>query len=84
MLAAPDDDARFSLYQRFLPLIVFEQQPGVGVRKEILRMRGLVGDAVVRAPGGGASEAQSEAARRILGRVVGRDTDLTVPLDVFR
>src|SRR5512134_614837 len=30
------------VYQRFLPLIVFEQQPGVAVRKEILKMRGLI------------------------------------------
>ena len=26
-----------TLYRRFLPLIVFEQQPGVAIRKEILR-----------------------------------------------
>jgi len=32
----------WDLYRRFLPLIVFEQQPGVAVRKEILRMRGLI------------------------------------------
>ena len=27
---------------RFLPLIVFEQQPGVAVRREMLRLRGLI------------------------------------------
>ncbi len=30
------------IYRRFLPLIVFEQQPGVAIRKEILRLRGLL------------------------------------------
>jgi 4-hydroxy-tetrahydrodipicolinate synthase len=33
------DQAR-EIYRRFLPLIVFEQQPGVAIRKEILRLRG--------------------------------------------
>ena len=40
-----------SLYGRFAPLIVFEQQPGVAVRKEILRRRGLLTCARVRHPG---------------------------------
>ena len=30
-----------ALYQRFLPLMVFEQQPGVAVRKQLDRRRGL-------------------------------------------
>jgi 4-hydroxy-tetrahydrodipicolinate synthase len=38
------------LYTRFLPLIVFEQQPGVAVRKETLRLRGLIATATVRHP----------------------------------
>ena len=42
-----------NLYARFLPLIVFEQQPGVAVRKEILRRRGLIASATVRHPGAG-------------------------------
>ena len=40
-----------ALYTRFLPLIVFEQQPGVAVRKEILRLRGLIGSSRARHPG---------------------------------
>jgi 4-hydroxy-tetrahydrodipicolinate synthase len=39
------------VYQRFLPLIVFEQQPGVAVRKEILKMRGLIKSSRARHPG---------------------------------
>jgi len=39
------------VYTRFLPLIVFEQQPGVAVRKEILKMRGLITSSRARHPG---------------------------------
>ena len=40
------------VYTRFLPLIVFEQQPGPAIRKEIYRLRGLIGSNRVRQPGG--------------------------------
>lgn len=39
------------LYRRYLPLITFEQQPGVAIRKEILRMRGVIACNQVRHPG---------------------------------
>jgi hypothetical protein len=38
------------LYARYLPLMVFEQQPGVAVRKELYRMRGLIESSLVRHP----------------------------------
>ena len=40
-------------YYRYLPLLVFEGQPklGVAIRKEILRRRGLIDCAVLREPG---------------------------------
>ena len=41
-MKAGDSSRVQALYTRFLPLIVFEQQPGVAVRKEILRLRGLI------------------------------------------
>jgi 4-hydroxy-tetrahydrodipicolinate synthase len=44
-------DRADEIYRRYLPLIVFEQQPGIAVRKEIFRMRGLLGSARVRHPG---------------------------------
>ena len=47
---AGDMERAHSLYARFLPLIVFEQQPGVAVRKELYRLRGLIGSGHVRAP----------------------------------
>ncbi|MGX9936552.1 dihydrodipicolinate synthase family protein [Advenella kashmirensis] len=41
------------LYDLFLPLIRYEQQPGIGlaIRKEIFRRRGIIKHADVRAPG---------------------------------
>jgi 4-hydroxy-tetrahydrodipicolinate synthase len=46
-------DRAHEIYTRFLPLIVFEQQPGVAIRKEILRLRGAIAAARVRHPGAG-------------------------------
>ena len=39
------------IFTRFLPLLVFEQQPGVAIRKDILRRRGLLTSNRVRHPG---------------------------------
>ena len=46
-------DAAADLYDAYLPLVSYENQPGVGlaVRKEILRRRGAIASARVRAPG---------------------------------
>jgi 4-hydroxy-tetrahydrodipicolinate synthase len=55
-----------ALYTRFLPLIVFEQQPGVAVRKEILRRRGLLAAASVRHPGAGLPAGAAEQLDRLL------------------
>lgn len=48
-----DRRAAAALYYTYLPVLVFEGQPrlGVAVRKEILRRRGLIDHAVVRQPG---------------------------------
>jgi 4-hydroxy-tetrahydrodipicolinate synthase len=47
-----DREAAVSAYERALPLMVFEAQPGAGValRKEILRRRGAIAHATVRQP----------------------------------
>ena len=47
---AGDMERAHAIYRRFLPLIVFEQQPGVAVRKELYRLRGLIDNAHVRHP----------------------------------
>ena len=47
MYAARDDeDLLFDIYRKYLPLVVFEQQPGMAVRKEALRLRGLITDGI--------------------------------------
>ena len=48
---ANDFDRLHALYARFASLIVFEQQPGLAIRKEILRLRGLINCNRVRHPG---------------------------------
>ena len=48
---AKDVDRIHALYARFASLIVFEQQPGLAIRKEILRLRGLIDCNRVRHPG---------------------------------
>lgn len=50
---AGDRQQAAEAYYRYLPLLVFEGQPklGVAIRKEILRRRGLIDCAVTRQPG---------------------------------
>jgi 4-hydroxy-tetrahydrodipicolinate synthase len=50
--AGRDDDA-FDLFDAYLPLIRYEQQPGVGlaIRKEILHRRGILASPALRPPG---------------------------------
>jgi 4-hydroxy-tetrahydrodipicolinate synthase len=51
--AGGDIEGAEDLYDAYLPLVRHEQQAGIGlaVRKEILRRRGLIRSAQVRAPG---------------------------------
>jgi len=51
-VAGDSDDAE-DIYDAYLPLASYEQQPGFGlaVRKEILRRRGAIASAKVRSPG---------------------------------
>lgn len=54
------------IYRRFLPLIVFEQQPGVAIRKEILRLRGAVSGNQVRHPGSRIARETAEQLQRLI------------------
>jgi 4-hydroxy-tetrahydrodipicolinate synthase len=67
------DDAE-DLYDRYLPLIRHEQQPGFGlpVRKEILRRRGAIQSAAVRAPGGKLDAEDLAELDRLLRRLEAR------------
>jgi 4-hydroxy-tetrahydrodipicolinate synthase len=51
---AGDAEAAEDLYDLYLPLVRHEQQPGIGlaIRKDVLRRRGVIASAHVRAPGG--------------------------------
>lgn len=78
---AGDGDRTRALYTRFLPLIVFEQQPGVAVRKEILRRRGLLASGTVRHPGAGMPPGAAAQLDTLLAATLG-DADLTRPLSI--
>ncbi len=47
------EEAAFDLYDAYLPLIRYEQQPGIGlaIRKEILHRRRVLASPVLRPPG---------------------------------
>jgi 4-hydroxy-tetrahydrodipicolinate synthase len=50
---AGDKEGAEDLYDAYLPMVRHEQQPGVGlaIRKEVLRRRGVINSAALRAPG---------------------------------
>ena len=70
MVDARSDDA-WRIYAKYLPLIVFENQPGVAIRKEIFRRRELIAHSVVRAPGAGISPAAALQLDELLERTFG-------------
>ncbi len=67
------------LYSRYLPLIVFEQQPGVAIRKEIYRLRGLIGGNRVRHPGTSIDAATAEQLQNLINTLL-PGVDLTKPI----
>jgi len=74
-----DKELAMSIYQRFLPLMVFEQQPGVAVRKELYKLRGLVNSGHVRHPAAQVSPwAASMLAKTIAGTMP--HVDIAAPL----
>lgn len=80
MVDARVDDA-WRIYAKYLPLIVFENQPGVAIRKEIFRRRGLIAHGVVRAPGAGISPAAALQLDELLKRTFG-ERDIGERLDM--
>jgi 4-hydroxy-tetrahydrodipicolinate synthase len=65
---AGDIDKASELFYRFVPLMRFEFQEGIGmaIRKEVLRRRGAVADPVTRAPGAKLDPATLAALDRVL------------------
>lgn len=71
------------MYARYLPLIVFEQQPGPAIRKEILRRRGLIATNRVRHPGATIDDATAAQLGRLLGELFpGQDIRAPIPVDL--
>ena len=69
------------IYARFAALIVFEQQPGVAIRKELLRRRGLLASARARHPGATITPAVAKQLDAVLERTL-PGLDLTRPLEL--
>jgi 4-hydroxy-tetrahydrodipicolinate synthase len=69
------------LYSRFAALIVFEQQPGVAIRKELLRRRGLLASARARHPGATISPGAAGLLESLMSHTL-PGIDLTRPLDL--
>jgi 4-hydroxy-tetrahydrodipicolinate synthase len=67
------------IYSRFAALIVFEQQPGLAIRKELLRRRGLIASARVRHPGATISPLQSKQLDELVARTL-PGVDITRPI----
>ena len=76
---AGDSSGVHDLYSRFAALIVFEQQPGVAIRKELLRRRGLLASSRVRHPGAIITPAAAKQLDTLLERTL-PGVDLTKPL----
>jgi len=70
------------IWSHFLPLMVFEQQPGVAVRKELLRRRGLLTTNTVRHPGGPLAPVSAAQLDGLLAALM-PGVDIREPLDVM-
>lgn len=76
-----DWDRVREIYRRFLPLIVFEQQPGVAIRKEILRLRGGLSSGKVRHPGTSITREVAEQVKRLVDKILpGQDLRQTLKI----
>jgi 4-hydroxy-tetrahydrodipicolinate synthase len=69
------------IFNRFLPLIVFEQQPGTAIRKEIYRLRGLIRSNRVRHPGATIDAATAGQLKSLMDATLpGEDVTRRIPL----
>jgi len=68
-------DAAHDLFDAHLPLLRYEQQPGVGlgVRKHVLQRRGLIASAAQRAPKAGLTSAARTEVEYLLARLARHD-----------
>ena len=66
------------LYDAYLPLVRYEQQPGYGlaVRKEVLRQRGAIANALTRSPGTSLSQTDHSELSKLISRLERRLNEL--------
>ncbi len=76
-----DFDTVHDIYHRYLPLIVYEQQPGVALRKEIFRLRGLIASSYVRHPGANIDPTTADHLKSLLRKML-PGIDITRPIEV--
>ncbi|MFE8049516.1 dihydrodipicolinate synthase family protein [Brenneria goodwinii] len=69
-----DMDGAQDLFDSHLPLLSYEQQPGIGlaIRKGILRQRGIFASARLRAPGARLSPEDEQQLQRLMQRLAAR------------
>ena len=74
--AIGERESAHDLFDAHLPLLRYEQQPGVGlaVRKYLLMRRGLLGSAAMRTPAAALSAAAKNEVEHLLGRLAQRDS----------
>ena len=79
--AAGRREEAHDLFDAHLPLLRYEQQPGVGlaVRKYIMMRRGLLSSAAQRKPGAPMSAAAREEVEHLLTRLARRDERAALP-----
>lgn len=77
-------DAAHDLFDAHLPLIRYEQQPGIGlaVRKYVLARRGILASDTQRKPAGGLSDTARAEVDYLLERLAARDPAAALPATV--
>lgn len=78
---AGDAEGAEDVYDAFLPLVRYENQPGVGlaIRKEILRRRGIINTAKLRSPGGVLDADDHKELDRLMARLDRKLAALALP-----
>jgi 4-hydroxy-tetrahydrodipicolinate synthase len=81
-IRAGDFERAFRVFTRYLPLMVFEQQPGLAIRKDLLRRRGLLASNRVRHPGATIDPKTAVQLQRLLERSFpGQDLTRAIAVD---
>ena len=73
-----DMDRAQDIFDAYLPLVRYEQQPGAGlaVRKHVLAERGAIASPALRKPGAGLNKAVRDEVNRLIARTEKRLKEL--------